>query len=236
MIDRSQVPVKRRIWEMISPFAFFFICMVICIFVVYLVAGFVYESGTLTDVTLEEYVVRQSVWCYLAYYVITLLVKGKREVRAYENVKYGHENAHWKLWKCLLAAAAAFFAAYAASMIISDLGMNDTYSAYSTSAENAFAGKSPVLLILTTVAAGPLAEELIFRYMTYGRMRCYIGSRWAVVLSALLFGIYHANFVQFIYCTILGIVFAVIYEKSGNLWITIGAHMAINLAGIIPYF
>ena len=156
--------------------------------------------------------------------------------RAYEKGRYGHENARWQLWKCVLAAATAVFAAYGVSRIITAIGLNDIYTTYSTSAEVTFADKSPLLLILTTVIAGPVAEELIFRYMTFGRMRCYIGSKWAIILSSLLFGLYHVNLIQFIYCTIIGMFFAAIYDKSGNLWITIGAHMAINLIGIIPYF
>ncbi|HIV16660.1 MAG TPA: CPBP family intramembrane metalloprotease [Candidatus Alectryocaccobium stercorigallinarum] len=236
MVDRSEVPLKNKIWEMISPFAFFLVCMVICIFIVYLIAGVIYESSPSEGVSFENYVLSQSLWCYLAFYVAALFVKGSRKSRAYESVKYGHENRNWKLIYCILAAAAAFFAALVISRLLSASGIEDVFTTYSTAEDTAFAGKPAILLIITTVIAGPLAEELIFRYMTFGRMRCYIGSRWAVILSALLFGIYHTNMVQFIYCTILGIIFAVIYDKSGNLWITVGAHMAINLASVVAYF
>ena len=221
---------------MISPFAFFIICMTVCIFIIYLVFGVIYEMDYTVGTSLEDYVLRSSIWCYLAFYAVTIFVKGSAKSRAYEKGRYGHENARWQLWKCVLAAATAVFAAYGVSRIITATGLNDIYTTYSTSAEVTFADKSPLLLILTTVIAGPVAEELIFRYMTFGRMRCYIGSKWAIILSSLLFGLYHVNLIQFIYCTIIGMFFAAIYDKSGNLWITIGAHMAINLIGIIPYF
>lgn len=210
--------------------------MVISVFAVYLAAGIVYEAGGPRDISMDDFILSQSIWCYLAFYAVTVFVKGSIKSRAYESVKYGHENAHWKVWQCILAAAAAFAAAAAISAVIRMCGLDEIFTTYSTSADSTFAGKPPVLIVLTTVVLGPIAEELIFRYMTFGRMRCYAGRKWAVILSALLFGFYHVNLLQFIYCTLLGIVFAVIYDRSGNLWITIGAHMAVNMASVVAYF
>ena len=235
MNDKNQVSVKNKIWEMINPFAFFMVCMAACIFVIYIVLGSVYEFSGVSGISLEEYVVQNSaIWCYLSFYAITIVVKYKSI--AYDKFKYGHKSANWKLWKCIAAAAIGFLAAYVISKIIMASGLNEVFTTYSTTADSTFSGKPAVLLILITVILGPIAEELIFRYMTFGRMRFYLGSKWAIILSSLLFGIYHANMLQFIYCTLLGIVLAIIYDRSGNLWITIAAHMAINFASITTYF
>ena len=233
MSDKTQVSVKNKIWEMINPFVFFVACMAICVLAVYLVFGVIYEYRGLSG-TLEEYVTQNSIWCYLAFYAVTIVVKYKSI--AYDKFKYGHKSSNWKIWKCIAAAVVGFLAAYAISNILAILGLNELFNVYNTAAESTFAGKPVVLLIIVTVIIGPIAEEIIFRFMTFGRMRFYLGSKWAIILSSLLFGIYHANMLQLIYCTLLGIVLAIIYDKSGNLWITIAAHMAINLAGITAYF
>ena len=235
MNDKAQVPVKNKIWEMINPFVFFIACMAACIFVIYLILGAVYEYSGVSGITLEEYVVQNSaIWCYLSFYAITIAVKYKSI--AYDKFKYGHRSAHWKIEKCIAAAVIVFFAAYGISKIITISGLSNIFTTYSTSADSTFSGKPVALLIVITVILGPIAEEIIFRYMTFGRMRFYLGSKQAIIISSLLFGVYHANMVQFIYCTLLGVVLAIIYDRSGNLWITIAAHMAINFAGITAYF
>ena len=50
---------KNKIWEMISPFAFFIICMTVCIFIIYLVFGVIYEMDYTVGTSLEDYVVYQ---------------------------------------------------------------------------------------------------------------------------------------------------------------------------------
>ena len=233
MNDKTQVSVRNKIWEMINPFVFFIVCMAACILAVYMIFGFIYETGVMGG-TLDEYVMQNSIWCYLAFYAVTIVVKFKS--MAYDKFKYAHKSAHWKMWKCIAAAAVGFAAAYAISSILAALKLNDLFTVYNTAADSTFSGKPVALLIIITVILGPISEEIIFRFMTFGRMRFYLGSKWGIILSSLLFGIYHANMLQFIYCTLLGIVLAIIYDKSGNLWITIAAHMAINFAGITAYF
>ncbi len=235
MTDKTRIPTRTKIWEMISPLIFFFVCIFACVFVVYALAGIAFSFGVADGESFDDFVLNTTIWSNLAFYVVTVFVKGRRSQRVYEKIKYVHSSANRKLWECVLAAIAAFFAAYATSALIDLSGLSDIFTTYSTSADATFAGQSPILLILTTVIAGPIAEELIFRYMVFGRMRFYLGARTGIILSALLFGLYHANLVQFIYCTVLGLIFAFIYNKFGNLWITIGAHMAINLAGIVVY-
>ena len=48
----------------------------------------------------------------------------------------------------------------------------------------------------------------------------------AIVLSSLIFGLYHGNMVQFLYASLLGSLLAVIYHRTGTLWTSILAHMA----------
>ena len=60
----------------------------------------------------------------------------------------------------------------------------------------------------------PAAEEMIFRWLIYLRLRDWLKMPVAAVISGLIFGIYHGNIVQGIYASILGTAFAWILEME----------------------
>lgn len=74
----------------------------------------------------------------------------------------------------------------------------------------------------------PLSEELLFRGLIYRRMKQYFPVKWAILLSALFFGLYHGNLVQALYGTILGAMIAYVYEVSGDFKIPVFAHAVAN--------
>ena len=57
-------------------------------------------------------------------------------------------------------------------------------------------GKSMFFLIVCMGIIAPLAEEIVFRWLIYLRLRDYMRSGEAIVISGLFFGIYHGNLVQ----------------------------------------
>ena len=79
----------------------------------------------------------------------------------------------------------------------------------------------------------PLAEELLYRGVVYRRMRAVFGVRAAIVLSAVLFGLMHANLVQFLYAGLLGLLLAYLTERTGSLWAAVAAHIGANLLAVI---
>lgn len=85
----------------------------------------------------------------------------------------------------------------------------------------------PVMLFLIGIF-GPFCEEFVFRGMVYGG---YVksGSRfWAILLSALLFGLMHMNFNQAIYAFAIGIMLSLLMEATGSLWAPMLCHMIFN--------
>lgn len=80
------------------------------------------------------------------------------------------------------------------------------------------------------VICAPIMEELIFRKFLVERTVRY-GQGVAVVLSGLMFGLFHGNLNQFVYAFALGVFLAYLYVKTGNLKITIALHMIINFFG-----
>lgn len=87
--------------------------------------------------------------------------------------------------------------------------------------------------LLLMAAAAPLAEELIFRGLCYGRLRRHIGAPAASFFSALWFGVFHGNLVQGLYGFSIGLLLALIYEKYGGLRASMWFHACANLTSIL---
>lgn len=83
----------------------------------------------------------------------------------------------------------------------------------------------PVMIIMA-----PLAEELIFRKALIDRVAPY-GEGIAVLLSALLFSLFHGNLNQFAYTFFLGGFFGFLYVKTKRVRYTILLHMVVNFMG-----
>lgn len=85
---------------------------------------------------------------------------------------------------------------------------------------------------LYTVIAAPIYEEVIFRKLICGRLLKY-GQGIAIVISALIFGLFHGNLNQFFYAFLMGLFFAYVYAKTGSIRNTIILHMMVNALGSV---
>ena len=106
-------------------------------------------------------------------------------------------------------------------------------SAYQDSMSRITEGKSLFMMIFWMGIVAPAAEEMIFRWLIYLRLRDWMKLPVAAVISGLIFGIYHGNVVQGIYASILGTVFACILEMSGNIYSSMLLHMGANIWSLL---
>ena len=100
-------------------------------------------------------------------------------------------------------------------------------------ANSAFYGSTFALELLGSALVTPCLEELLHRGVVYGRLRRMMGLWPAVLVSALIFAGLHFNIVQFIYAFLLGSVFALFVEKTGELYPAIIAHIVANGIAVI---
>lgn len=75
----------------------------------------------------------------------------------------------------------------------------------------------------------PVVEEIVFRGVIYSRIKKFYSVPKAVIFSALLFGVFHANLPQFLYGTVMGALMAVCYEYCGCFAAPLLMHMVVNL-------
>lgn len=79
---------------------------------------------------------------------------------------------------------------------------------------------------------GPIFEEIFFRKLLIDRTMKY-GAKASILLSALLFGLFHGNLNQFFYAFLIGGFFAYVYIRTGNIKYTILLHIIVNLMGSV---
>lgn len=84
-------------------------------------------------------------------------------------------------------------------------------------------------------ASGALVEELLFRGLIFHCLeRGFLSKGAAIVLSALLFGIWHGIFVQSVYTCLIGLVLGYSYVKTRDLRYPILIHFLNNFMGTLP--
>ena len=85
-----------------------------------------------------------------------------------------------------------------------------------------------ILIIIFAVAIAPIVEEFVFRFFIYGVLKRYIGCLLGVILSSLLFGAAHAHLPSLVPLFVLGSCFAIAYEWSGSILVSMTMHSLFN--------
>lgn len=83
------------------------------------------------------------------------------------------------------------------------------------------------------VVIAPITEEIIFRGIIYRGLTKVVPRGWAVLLSALLFGAAHGDFSTLLPLVALGALFALAYDATGCIAVTIIAHALFNLNTLV---
>jgi len=88
--------------------------------------------------------------------------------------------------------------------------------------------KQRIMIIVFAVAIAPIVEEFVFRFFIYGVLKRYVGCLLGVILSALLFAAAHAHFPSFVPLFVLGCCFAIAYEWSDSILVSMTMHSLFN--------
>lgn len=78
------------------------------------------------------------------------------------------------------------------------------------------------------------AEELAFRGLIFSYLKRKYSLKEALIWSSALFSLAHLNLYSFPITFVLGLIFALLYKKSGGLAVPISVHLAYNLS--LVYF
>lgn len=145
------------------------------------------------------------------------------------------EKKKMEWWQFVLAAIMCFGVMYISNLvgtIISTVIGLLKGSAVQNALLGVVTSVSLFIMILYMVICAPFMEEYVFRKLIVERTVKY-GQGVAVVVSGLMFGLFHGNLNQFAYAFTLGCFLAFLYVKTGKLKITIAIHMMINFVGSV---
>lgn len=149
------------------------------------------------------------------------------------------ERGPWGFGRFIVGLIISLGLMYIGSFIGTYIGLLiESFAPDATASTNAvqemvFSGNM-IVNIVFMVFVGPIVEELLFRKLLCDRLRIY-GEGVTVIVTGLLFGLFHGNLTQFVYAFLLGCVLAYIYLKTGRVTVTIAYHIVINFIGsVVP--
>lgn len=128
-----------------------------------------------------------------------------------------------------LTAVLAFSVSLGLNALFTLIGFVDSSQAYREVADRQYGVAFAVGVILYGLIS-PLAEEVVFRGVIYNRMRRFYGPAVGIVMSGILFGVFHGNPVQGVYGACLGMLMSYLYERSRRFMIPLLFHAVANLA------
>lgn len=150
------------------------------------------------------------------------------------NVRDNNKKISFK--KSLLTITLAFSSSVSLNILFISLHLTESSETYNQVAAHQYGVILPVGLVLYGIVS-PLAEEIVFRGIIYNRMK----NIWMnfqdkhrgpvivpMLLSSLLFGIYHGNIVQMLYGFLMGMLIVYVYEKCGHFLYAFLFHAAAN--------
>jgi membrane protease YdiL (CAAX protease family) len=161
----------------------------------------------------------------VAFAAIYYFIIHRRAVRWFE-VGLRPVSSPWLLSAACIAISGALLAAVSVQAIRTPLEPPPELLELTRWGAGAFA----FLIVLCVVA--PVSEELLFRGVLYAWLRSRFGVGLGVVLSALAFYLAHIWSLHPLHF-VLGVMLALLYERSGSLLLPVVLHGAFNLAAAL---
>lgn len=152
------------------------------------------------------------------------------DARGYVYQKPRFHIGHFCLF-FLMAVGLMYIGSFVGNAMMSWMS-EKTGASYENSLNDLATNSPQWMIFLVSVVIGPIGEELIFRKLFIDRARRY-GDGMAILLSALLFALFHGNFFQFFYAFFVGAVMAYLYTWTGKFVYPALMHMGLNFMGMM---
>ena len=122
------------------------------------------------------------------------------------------------------------------NLLVALLQVDRLFPAYSTQIRPWLFRFPPGTGIIIYGIITPVIEEVIFRFLFFRKLCVYVTAQAAGIASAVIFGLYHGNAVQFFYAFLFGLVLAYVYWRFENLLSAVFLHSAANIYVYVLYF
>lgn len=85
-----------------------------------------------------------------------------------------------------------------------------------------------ILMAFLSGIIGPILEEFLFRGIVFEKLKCFNSVKKSLVLSVIIFSIFHNTLVQMVYALFIGYIITKLYIKTNNLLVAIVFHICSN--------
>lgn len=195
----------------------------------------IYIVGYLLALSLLSCIPAVREWHTMYFNAISMTLAAVAMAFTVKKQEYGLKIETKPVLQMLTVIIMAYSASALFNVLLGIIPWNNMFEQQVTPEEAVFFGIPLWARMLCYEVVAPVSEELLFRQVIYKRLR-QISPIWpAVIISAVLFGLYHGNLVQGIYAFIMGILLALVYEWTGSLFAPIVFHMVANHLSDIAY-
>ncbi len=242
--DNLQRSYFQRLWELIYPWLVyegvsFFVMMI------YLMVKLMTDPGLMQDMNnvtaymnrmnaliQSDYIVIALFTCLIAIPLMLLFMRLDRKKERKFQMRFERwESTGPASFVCCLILGAAVCVVFNHVLMYS--GLYDLLSKnFEPVAEMLYTGNFWLELAVVGVLT-PIVEELIFRGLIYRRLRWSLDAKWAMVISALIFAVFHGNLLQGIYAFGIGLLMAYIYERYHHILAPILIHVGANMISVL---
>ncbi len=184
----------------------------------------------LKDVGFQELILYIGIYLVIMPLVILIfyLTRGKKVHLTFSSsFAKPQKSAGWCAIWIIIAAGFTYIASYITNIISTLFEMGTGIELYEPSMSF---GTSIFGILVTLIAPpifAPLMEEFIFRGIVYRNSEPV--SQWfAIIISGLMFGLWHMNYAQFLFAAVMGMFSAFMLAKTRSIIPSIILHFAIN--------
>ena len=229
-----------KVWEVLKPFIIYYITYNIAFLLIaylfhvgmeYLGTGF-QEFVTARAETVTELV--NSISMLIAVLPLVPMLRKELGIRnenaVDEPIRKAEDSSYTKnrVGAVVLTIVLAASSSLGLNILLSLTGLVHASAAYQDVANQQYS----VVFVVGAVLFGlisPITEEIVFRGLVFNRMRRYYPTIAAIIMSGVLFGVYHGNLVQGVYGGCMGILLAFTYERLNSFLIPCLFHATANL-------
>ena len=130
---------------------------------------------------------------------------------------------------------AGVFCSLAASLLATMSQAGQVFEGYENASQTIFS-QSVLMQIVAAGVVMPIVEEYIFRGLMYNRMKDYMSANMAMIISSVIFGLYHGNLIQGVYGFVMGLLMIFVYEKYQTMLAPVLCHIGANMISIVLQF
>ena len=234
----------RRVWDLVYPWLVYqgVVTLVMMALSAYLlitqpqildtIQGLGDSTTVLNELMQKHYVLIALLGCAFTIPLLLLFIKKDRQKEQRE----AFQMEHWQRTG-FLSFFLCFLLGISSCIVLNHVliysGLYDLLAeGFEDTAQTLYQGRLLPELISIGILT-PVVEELLFRGLAYRRIRWYLDALPAMLVSALLFAVFHGNLLQGIYAFTMGLLMAFVYERTHHILAPICVHVGGNLLSVL---